>query len=108
MPCVSKARTPTEREAQITALAKLQRALEVGNVSVVIGQSGGIAFRGWQDAERAGLTDLCAYRKLRAANSPELRRAIARAEGIYGRKVDQRAIVAGVHSHDGGATWGTH
>jgi hypothetical protein len=32
----------------------------------------------------------------------------ARAEAIAGRTVDARTIAAGVHSHDGGRTWGNH
>lgn len=106
MPCDTKARTPTERELQQAALERLRAKLAAGSASVVIGAQGGIAFAGWQD--RGGVSDLCAYRKLLASNSPELRRAVMAAEARYGRKIDPKAIAAGMHSHDGGHTWGAH
>lgn len=104
MPCDTQ-REPVQVMAMSSALDRLQKALGAG-VDVVIGANGALAFRGWND--RAGLSDLCAYRKLAARNAPELRRAIARAEAVSGRKLDQRAVAAGMHSHDGGRTWGTH
>ena len=88
------------------ALARLGAALAAGTATVIIGRNGAIAFKGWTDAR--GVTDLCAYRALTAANSAPLRRAIARAEAMSGNRVDARAIAAGTHSHDGGATWGNH
>lgn len=106
MPCDTVARlTPAQIKAQENAQAVLARKLAAGQVSVVVSPQGAVAFRGWIAEERAGLTDLCAYRKLSASNSPELRRALARAEALAGRKVDQRLINAGVHSHDGGHTF---
>ena len=60
---------------------------------------------GWQQEDRSGLSDLCAYRKLLASNSPELRRAVARAEVVAGRKIDPRMVSAGVHSHDDGKSF---
>jgi hypothetical protein len=109
MPCDSKPanKTPAGILAMAAALDRLQRSLGAG-VSVVIGAQGGIAFRGWAEADRAGLSDLCAYRKLAARNSPELRRAIARAEAVAGRKLDPQALASGVHSHDGGRSFSTH
>jgi hypothetical protein len=32
---------------------------------------------------------------------------IARAEQLAGRSIDRKVIANGVHSHDGGRTWGT-
>ena len=105
MPCFTQENiTPTQAENMAAAVARLEQAIAAGSVVVMIGATGGITFRGWRDNE--GVSDLCAYRKL--ANSPTLRRAIARAEVQQGRQLDQRAIAAGVHSHDGGRTWGTH
>lgn len=89
-----------------SAIEKLDAALALGTVKVVVGASGSIAFKGWNTADRDGLADVCAFRRL--GNSPALRKALARAEALAGRKVDPRAINAGVHSHDGGSTWGTH
>ena len=104
MPCDSKPNlTPVEKLRQALAIKRLGEALAAGAVGVTIGAQGAIAFRNWTD--RAGLTDVCAYRRLLASGSPELRRAIARAEVIAGRKVSTQALAAGVHSHDNGATW---
>lgn len=107
MPCDSNPNlTPVQKADQVSALARLERGLALGTVTVKIGASGAIAFAGWKD--NAGLADVCAYRRLTAGNSPALRRAIARAEVTSGRKVNAQAIAAGVHSHDGGRSWGTH
>ncbi len=106
MPCEAQATTPTAKQEQKRALERLAVALGMGEVSVVIGAQGSISFRNWTD--KGGVADLCAYRRLLASNSPELRRAVMRAETMSGRKVNAQAISAGVHSHDGGATWGSH
>lgn len=107
MPCTSQPNmTPSARQLQQAALARLDSAIARGSVRVVIGREGAIAFRGWQDRE--GISDLCAYRALAASNSPSLRRAIARAEAISGNKLNARAIASGTHSHDGGATFHPH
>ncbi len=106
MPCTNQASTPQRRNQVKDAIARLDAALTAGSAQVVIGQSGAIAFKGWSNAE--GVSDLCAYRALAATNSPALRRAIARAEVVAGRTLDARALAAGTHSHDGGATWSTH
>ena len=105
MPC-DTTREPPKLMEMARALDRLQKALGAGTVSVVVGASGALAFKGWQD--RGGLSDLCAYRKLQGRNAPELRKAVARAEALAGRRLDERAIAAGVHSHDGGKTWGAH
>lgn len=94
------------RKAQIqAALAKLERQIQAGIVSAVISPSGAATFRGWNEG-RDGMLDACALRKLTQSNSIALKKALMRAEAIAGRKVDQRQIAAGVHSHDGGKTWG--
>jgi hypothetical protein len=107
MPCLTQTNlTPAKKLAQRDALARLEKAIAAGTVRVVIGRTGGIAFAGWADSDRNGVSDLCAYRAL--SNSPELRRAVTRAEALAGRQLDKRAISSGMHSHDGGHTWGTH
>lgn len=104
MPCDTRPNLTEEAKAnQRDALARLQAALGAGSASIVISRQGAVAFNGWADAERAGLSDLCAFRRL--ANAPELRKALARAEAKAGMKLDRRMLAAGVHSHDGGATW---
>jgi hypothetical protein len=87
------------------ALAKLEKLIERGIVQAVISPTGAVTFRGWNEG-RDGMLDACALRKLTQSNSPALRKALLQAEIRAGRKVDQRQIAAGVHSHDGGATWG--
>jgi hypothetical protein len=108
MPCDSKAVTVETKAAQVDALARLARSLELGDVQLVVGSQGAVAFRRWAEADRAGLADLCAFRRLKAAGSPELRRALARAEALAGVQVNARTVAAGVHSHDGGRSWGKH
>ena len=103
MPCFSQALTPDRRLTVDAALDRLKAALASGQASAVIGSNGALAFKGWDD--RDGISDLCAYRALSARNSPELRKALARAEVMSGRKLDARAVAAGTHSHDGGASW---
>jgi hypothetical protein len=107
MPCDSISLTEQSKARQRDALRALAAALATGTAGVKVGPQGAIAFTGWK-AEREGLTDLCAFRRLSSANDPALRRALARAEAVAGRKVDPRAMAAGVHSHDGGGSWGTH
>ena len=107
MPCTTQPNLTEIQKARMdAAVARLDAALAAGTASAVIGASGSIAFKGW--GAREGVSDLCAYRKLASANSPALRRAIMRAEVMAGRKLDERAILAGVHSHDGGRTFSTH
>lgn len=89
-----------------SALAKLEAALKAKKASVVIGANGAVAFKGWNAGERDDVSDVCALRILQAQGSWELRQAIAKAEAISGRKVNMMAVVSGVHSHDGGKTWG--
>ena len=98
--------TAEERLEQVRkALADLERLITKGDVMVVIDKvTGAIAFKGWK--ENAALSDACAYRLLMAAQSWPLRQAIAKAEFLAGRKVNEKAVAAGVHSHDGGKTWG--
>ncbi len=107
MACESVKLTAESRQRQITAIEKLDKALALGTVTIAIGAQGGIAFKGWNGADD-GIMDVCAYRRLQAANSAGLRKALARAEVMSGRKVNERAISAGVHSHDGGSTWSRH
>lgn len=107
MPCDTRPNLTAAQKARMAdAVRRLDQAINAGLVKVVVGASGSVAFAGWNDRE--GVSDLCAYRKLTLAGSAALRRAMARAEVIAGRRVDARALAAGVHSHDGGATWSTH
>ena len=108
MPCFTNPNlTAPQKQKQRDALAKLQKAIGAGSVSIVVAKgTGAFALKGWLDADREGVSDLCAYRAL--MNTPELRRAVMRAQALANTPLDQRAMAAGVHSHDGGKTWGTH
>jgi hypothetical protein len=105
MPCESRELTKAQRQEQIDAVKRLQALLASRAVKVKIGAQGALAFDGWTEKDRAGLSDVCAVRKLMAANSAELRSAINRAQVTSGRALNYQAVSAGVHSHDGGATW---
>ena len=98
--------SPEQRRAQVVAaLRALEAQLQAGQVKVAIDrQSGSVAFAGWLQ-DRAGLTDACTFRMLTAQGSSALRMALQKAEALAGRKANVQSIAAGVHSHDGGATW---
>ena len=86
-------------------VARLSNALASARVRAKVGPQGAIAFEGWSDAERADVTDACAYRRLMVTGSALAKAAIARAEQLAGRSVDRRVVASGVHSHDGGGSW---
>jgi hypothetical protein len=85
------------------AVAKLSAAIASGRVKVKVGPQGGIAFIGWAEAERDGVSDACAYRKILVEGSALAKAAIARAEQLAGRTVDKQALAQGWHLH--GDTW---
>jgi len=109
MPCESvrtAGQTEAARRREIdAALAELERKLAAGAVAVRIGTDGAVCFADW-GTERRGVTDVCAYQTLAGRDSWELRQAVARAEALAGRSVSAATVAAGVHSHDGGRTWG--
>lgn len=95
-----------ERAEEIRrATTQLAKALEAGRVKPQIGPQGAIAFVGWSEADRARVTDACAYRRIMATGSSLAKAAIAKAELLAGRGVDRKVVAQGVHSHDGGRTW---
>src|SRR5512138_3263462 len=108
MPCDTRRQpqeTPEDRKRKIVeTVARLEAGLASGQVKVKVGATGGVAFTGWTN--RNDVTDLCAFRRLQSMNSAPLRMALARAEAMAGRKMDPQAIGSGLHSHDGGSTWG--
>lgn len=107
MPCLTQTNlTPIEKQRQRDALSRLQEFLARGEVTVIVGRTGGVALKGWRAEDRGGVSDLCAYRAL--ANTPEMRRALLRAEAATGNRMDPRAVASGLHSHDGGASWSRH
>lgn len=112
MPCDTRLKprqTIQQRAEEVRAMvAKLAAKLAAGQVKAKIGPTGGIAFDGLTEAERDGVTDNCAYRRLMATGSALAKAAIARAEQLAGRTVDRTAVAHGHHSHDGGVTWHHH
>lgn len=103
--------TAETKKRRETILERLTRELAEGRARVVVDRrTGAVAFQGGAAGELAGvgLADTCVYRRLLASNAPGLRAAIMRAEALAGRKVNESAVTAGVHSHDGGKTWGAH
>lgn len=101
--------TISQRKAEVAkATTALEQAIAARRVRVVVGPQGAVAFTGWSDAERDGITDNCAYRRLLATGSALARAEIAKAEAMAGRKVNTQAIGQGIHSHDNGKTWHGH
>lgn len=97
-----------QREARLKKyqedLTRLEVALLSGSVTVAIGDEGSIAFQGWEGSR--DLSDTCAFHHLEMRNSFALHQAIEMAESLSGKKISKEAIASGLHSHDGGKTWG--
>ena len=112
MPCdttLKPNQTIQQRASEVRSVVDaLSKRLLTGAAKVVIGPQGAVAFTGLSAAERDGVTDACAYRRLMATGSPLAKQAIARAEQLAGRRVDRRAVAVGAHSHDNGRTWHDH
>jgi hypothetical protein len=109
MPCESisrKGQTLSQRKGEVlAAIAALDRDLLRRKVRAVVGPNGAITFAGWTE-NRAGVTDACAFRRIMATGSAIARAEIARAEQMAGVTVKREVLAAGVHSHDGGRSWG--
>jgi len=109
MPCDTRLKpkqTISERKAEVVKMVEnLSKALVSGRVTAKVGPQGAITFVGLTDAERDGVTDACAYRRLMVTGSALAKAAIARAEQVAGRSVNRQALAHGHHSHDGGHTW---
>jgi hypothetical protein len=109
MPCDTKLKqgqTISERATEVrAAVEQISQGLAAGRIKAVVSPTGGVAFDGISQAERNGITDACAYRRLLVSGSSLAKAAIARAEQLAGRSVNRQAIAQGLHSHDGGKTW---
>ncbi len=100
------AQTPAQRAEELRkAVARLASGLASGKIKAQVAKNGAVLFQGFTDAERDGLSDACAYRKLMATGSPTAKAAMAKAEALAGRAVDKQMVAAGWHSHDNGKTW---
>jgi predicted RNA-binding protein YlxR (DUF448 family) len=103
----SAAQTLPQRTEEVRkVVAAIEERLKARLVRVRVGKQGAVAFDGVSEQERRGITDACIYRRLMVSGSALARAQIARAEQLAGRTVDRKVIGQGVHSHDGGRTWG--
>ena len=109
MPCdtaLQPRQTLQERAAEVRrSVSTLDALLKKRRVKPRVGPQGAIAFDGWDNKDRDGVTDACAYRRIMATGSSLAKAEIAKAEMLAGRSVDKKVIGQGVHSHDGGETW---
>lgn len=110
MPCDTRLRnrnqTMTQRKAEIRLAEELlDKLIMKKKVKPVVGPQGAIAFQGWKEEDRAGMTDACAYRRLMMTGSALTKAEIERAEQLAGTSVNRQVIGSGVHSHDGGRSW---
>ena len=106
MPCIpmQTENLTKQRQQEIRdALARLEEALDFGDVTIAIGPQGAVALDGWSEQDRQGITDVCAIRTLTSEGSWELRKAMASAEDRTGRSVALAEVEAGTHRH--GSTW---
>jgi hypothetical protein len=103
----TKNQTLTERKAEVKkVIYDINSLIATGKVKPVVDKlTGAIAFQGFDENLRDGVTDACVYRQLMISGGSLTKAKIAQAEAIAGRTVNKQAVGAGVHSHDGGRTW---
>lgn len=118
MPCDTRLRdnyrnsgrrqTITERKAEVKQVVyDVNSLVATGKIRPVVDKkTGAIAFEGLSDTIRDGVTDACVYRQLMTTGNTLTKMAIQRAEQLAGRTVDNKAVAQGIHSHDGGRTFG--
>lgn len=110
MPCDTifrRNQTLTVRKSEIKKVVEtVEQGLARGRIKAVVGKTGGITFTGLTVQERDDVTDACVYRAIMRTGSALARHMIVKAEQFAGRTVDQKAVAQGIHSHDGGETWG--
>jgi transcription elongation GreA/GreB family factor len=82
MPC-DYVEKETEEQAQrriSDALRELTEGLRSKRISATEDRTGRVTFGGWSAASRSGMCDACAYRRLVAKGSRELRFALAQSQ----------------------------
>jgi hypothetical protein len=104
MPCdsyVPKNTTPVQRKKQIEeAVERLNKAIAAGQVTLVVDRAtGAVGFKGESGLKSNGVSDACAFRKLQLSGSFAFKQALQKAEMQVGRKINEKAIDAGVHMH---------
>ena len=109
MPCDTRlkpAQTISQRADEVRrSVSRLDELIRSNRVRVRVSPQGAVAFADWEEGDRDGVTDACAYRRLMVSGSALSKAAIAKAEMVAGRTVDRRVLAHGHHSHDGGETW---
>jgi len=100
--------TLVERKAEVKkVIYDVNSLIATGRIKPVVDKrTGAIAFQGFDENLRDGVTDACVYRQLMVTGSFLTKQKIAAAEALAGRTVSKQALGAGVHSHDGGQTFG--
>lgn len=98
--------TLLERKEEVRkAVTALDKLIAAGKVNVRVGTEGigkgAVVFKGWADNERAAVSDACAFRMLMVAGSATTKLKLQ----ALAPSINRQVIGAGVHSHDGGATW---
>lgn len=101
--------TVEERQAEVqAAVARLEGRLADGSVTVLLSPEGAVAFNGWEQDERDGVSDVCAALTLQYQASWAFTQALQAAEAVSGYSYQPQAVASGLHSHDGGHSWSTH
>jgi len=111
MPCDTvrrRGQTLTVRKQEVRSVIEtVDQGLGRGRIKAVVDKkTGAIAFSGLTNEERDDVTDACVYRSIMKTGSALARHMIVKAEQFAGRTVDQKSVAQGIHSHDGGETWG--
>ena len=113
MPCdtrMKRGQTLSQRADEVRlVVADVNSLIAAGKVKPVVDKkTGSIAFQGLDDNLRDDVTDACIFRRIMVSGSSLAKAKIAQAEALAGRTVNKTAVAQGVHSHDGGLTWGSH
>lgn len=109
MPCGTEllaGQTFEQRKDEVRkAVSAVGKLIEARKVQLKVGPQGAVTFIGIPETVRARMTDACIYRMLSNTGSAAVKMAFMRAEQLAGRSVDRSKVAAGIHSHDGGASW---
>lgn len=104
----SRGQTLAERKEEVRQVVfDVNSLIAAGKVKPVVDKmTGAIAFAGLDKNLRDDVTDACIYRRIMVTGSALTKAKIAQAEQVAGRGVNKQAVAQGVHSHDGGKTFG--
>jgi hypothetical protein len=100
--------TITQRREEIRKRMKVvDRLIIQKKVKLKVGPQGAVVVTGLSAEDRDGMTDACIVRRIMATGSAPAKLELLKAQQLAGVSAAQvqKAVTAGVHSHDGGATW---